>query len=128
MILTYKFGSSLKTNEDRFICRHLCSNSLVLESTGKKAFSSCDQICFEVTRSHASAGEICPFEKYCKDGCPCPFYQCEKVTNKQTLVPVFELKKKKNIKGKLMNDHYLGQIEYFVNFSKFPIFLIFLSV
>ena len=77
--------------KDRFICRHLCSQSLVMESTRNKAFSSCEKICFELTRSYYFAGEVCPFEKYCSTGCPCRFYQCEKVENEQTLVPVWDL-------------------------------------
>ena len=45
--------------------------------------------------------KICPFEKRCPLGCPCPFYVCEHVDpNKFPLVwyhnetdPMFELKK-----------------------------------
>ena len=81
--------------------QHCCSQSLVLESTTNKAFPPCDQICFELTRSHDFAGEVCPFEKYCQRGCPCLFYQCEKIDNEQTLVPVWDLKRGKIIKGKL---------------------------
>ena len=100
------FSSILKKpREDRFICRHLCSQSLVLESTKNKAFNNCEEICFELTRSHNFAGEICPFEKYCKGGCPCPFYQCEKIENEKTLVPVWDLKKNEIIEGRLKNSN-----------------------
>ena len=86
---------------DRFICRHLCSQSLVLQSKRNKAFSACEFICFELTRSYDFAGEVCPFEKYCRTGCPCPFYQCEKIENEQALIPFWDLKKTKFAKGKL---------------------------
>ena len=81
----------LKHNKDRYLCRHLCSKTLVLESTIKRALPPCDQICFELTRTHNFAGEICPFEKYCEKGCPCPFYQCEKISYEKTLVPVWDM-------------------------------------
>ena len=98
---TLKCFSSDKQGKDQYVCRHLCSESIVLESTRKKAFSRCDEICFKLTRTHDLGGEICPFEKYCKGGCPCPFYQCEKVVDEQTLVPVWDLKNGKINKGKL---------------------------
>ena len=99
--LSFIKDTIIKHTKDRNICRHLCSKTLVLESTRNKAFSRCDQICFQLTRTHDFAGDVCPFEKYCATGCPCPFYKCEKVVNEQTLIPVWDLKNGKEIKGKL---------------------------
>ena len=98
-IMNFVLLSGEKPKIDRFICRHLCSQSLVLESTTNKAFDRCEEMCFELTRSHNFAGEMCPFEKYCDKGCPCLFYQCEKVVDEQTLIPVWDLKKSKEYKG-----------------------------
>ena len=84
---------------DTKICRHLCSSTLVLETTRTNLIAPCESICFELTRSFDSAGEICPSEKYCKNGCPCPFYKCEKLTDShQKLIPLFDLKKSENLK------------------------------
>ena len=84
---------------DTKICRHLCSSTLVLKTTRTKLFSPCESICFELTRSFDSAGEVCPYEKYCKNGCPCPFYKCEKLIKAhQKLVPVFDLQKSETLK------------------------------
>ena len=49
-------------------CRHLCSETLVLKSRKSVAISPCEMICFQLTRSFDSAGEVCPFEKYCPTG------------------------------------------------------------
>ena len=87
---------------DRFICRHLCSESLVLESTRNKAAGPCEKICGELTRSYDFAGEVCPFEKYCLKGCPCRFYQCQKIKNEQTLVPLWNLTESQILEGKLI--------------------------
>ena len=81
---------------DAKLCRHICSTSLVLESTRTKGTISplCESICFELTRSFDGAGDVCPNEKYCKNGCPCPFYQCEKQDGSpQKLTPVFDIQK-----------------------------------
>ena len=64
---------------DASICRHLCSSSLVLKSKKLSPINSCEEICFELTRSSESSGEICPFQKYCPSGCPCKHYNCEKI-------------------------------------------------
>jgi len=80
---------------DATICRHLCSISLVLKSTKTSQISSCEQICFELTKSHELAGEICPYENYCPNGCPCKHYMCEKMTDKdQEVIPVWDLNSK----------------------------------
>ena len=76
---------------DQAVCRHLCSKTLVLESTMNKPISPCESICFKLTKSFDSAGEVCPYEKYCIRGCPCPFYKCEKLESPQKLFPVFDL-------------------------------------
>ena len=77
---------------DASICRHLCSSSLVLKSRKSLPTNSCEDICFELTKSAKSAGEICPFQKYCPNGCPCQFYQCEKISGKeQEKIPVWDL-------------------------------------
>ena len=76
---------------DQNICRHLCSNTLVLESTKSHPISPCESTCFELTRSSKSAGEVCPTQKYCENGCPCPFYECEKIDSRQKMIPVFDL-------------------------------------
>ena len=76
---------------DQKICRHLCSNSLVSESTRNNAISPCESMCFQLSRSSDAAGEVCPLQKYCLSGCPCPFYECEKFESRQTLIPVFDL-------------------------------------
>lgn len=78
---------------DQKICRHLCSKTLVLESTRTNPISPCESMCFELTRSSDSAGEVCPTQKYCPYGCPCPFYDCEKIQSRQKMVPVFDLRK-----------------------------------
>lgn len=78
---------------DQKVCRHLCSNTLVLKSTRTHPITPCESICFELIRSSASAGDVCPSEKYCKKGCPCPFYKCEKTDKDQKFIPVFNLKK-----------------------------------
>ena len=64
------------------MCRHLCSSTLVLKSTWTNPKSTCESICFVLTRSFDSAGEVCPTQKYCRKGCPCPFYECEKLTSR----------------------------------------------
>ena len=80
---------------DQKICRYLCSKTLVLESTRNHSISPCESICFLLTRSFDSAGEICPTQKYCRNGCPCPFYDCEKMGSIQKMVPVFDLQQSK---------------------------------
>ena len=87
---------------DAQVCRHLCSQSLVRETWKKEAFTPCENICFELSKTRNSAGEICPFEKYCPNGCPCEHYQCEKITREQMMVPVWELKKQTKIKGRVL--------------------------
>ena len=81
---------------DQKVCRHLCSNTLVLKSTRTHPITPCESICFGLTRTSDAAGEVCPFQKYCPKGCPCPYYQCGKLDSPQKLVPVFELKKSEN--------------------------------
>jgi hypothetical protein len=78
--------------EDARLCRHLCSTTLVLKTKTNTVFSNCEVICFELTRT--LAGEICPYEKYCPNGCPCKQYQCEKLINEQEYIPVWNLKEK----------------------------------
>ena len=79
---------------DAAICRHLCSSSIILTSKRSSTSNSCEEICFELTRSSES-GEICPFQKYCPDGCPCKNYVCEKISYKdQQEVPVWDLESK----------------------------------
>ena len=81
---------------DQKVCRHLCSNTLVLKSTRTNPITPCESICFGLTRSFDSAGEVCPFQKYCSKGCPCPYYECEKLESPQKFVPVFDLRKSEN--------------------------------
>ena len=77
---------------DATICRHLCSTSLVLKSKKTTPSKTCEDICFELTRSSKSAAEICPYQKYCAKGCPCKHYVCEKNTEQdQKLIPVWDL-------------------------------------
>ena len=76
---------------DQKMCRHLCSATLVLRSTKIEPISSCEAMCFELTRTSDSAGAVCPFQKYCLNGCPCPFYDCEKLDSHQKMIPVFHL-------------------------------------
>ena len=76
---------------DQKICRHLCSETLVLESMRTKPISPCESICFELTRTAESSGQVCPSQKYCPLGCPCPHYECEKTDSRQKFVPVFDL-------------------------------------
>ena len=78
---------------DQKICRHLCSKTLVLQSTRTNPISLCESMCFQLTKSSDAAGEVCPFQKYCTKGCPCPYYECEKLESCQKLIPVFDLKK-----------------------------------
>ena len=85
---------------DQKICRHLCSKTLVLELARANPFSPCESMCFELTRSSDSAGEVCPFQKYCPRGCPCPYYQCEKLNDRQTMIPAFDLEKAETIEIK----------------------------
>ena len=81
---------------DQKICRHLCSRTIYLESSRSSSFSPCDLMCFQLTRSFESAGEVCPFQKYCAKGCPCPSYNCEKVAgSRQKFIPLLDLKKSK---------------------------------
>ena len=77
---------------DQKVCRHLCSNTLILKSMRTHSITPCESICFELTKSFDSAGDVCPTEKYCRNGCPCPFYQCEKTEKDQKFIPVFDLK------------------------------------
>ena len=81
---------------DQKVCRHICSNTLVLKSTRTTSISPCESMCFELTKSSEAAGEVCPFQKYCQKGCPCPYYECEKLESPQKLVPVFDLRKSDN--------------------------------
>ena len=80
---------------DQKVCRHLCSNTLILTSARTNPITPCESICFELTQSFDSAGDVCPTEKYCKNGCPCPFYNCEKTDKDQKFIPVFDLKNEK---------------------------------
>ena len=82
---------------DASICRHLCSSSLVLNSKKNSPINSCEGICFELTKSSESSGEICPFEKYCANGCPCKHFFCEKISDKyQEKIPVWDFESKKS--------------------------------
>ena len=77
---------------DASICRHLCSMSLVLKSKRTSSINKCDEICFELTRSSEASGKICPYQKYCPNGCPCKHYVCDKITeNDQERIPVWDL-------------------------------------
>ena len=100
---------------DQQICRHLCSETRVLKSTRTSSISPCESICFELTRSFDSAGDVCPFQKYCQNGCPCPFYECEKFDSRQKLIPVFGLRKleEKPASATSENNHWVtnGDIE-----------------
>ena len=58
--------------------------------------NNCEEICFELTRSSES-GKICPYQKYCPNGCPCKHYVCEKIRiNDQQEVAVWDLESKTN--------------------------------
>lgn len=86
---------------DAKICRHLCSKTLVLETTRTNSISPCESICYVLTRSFDSAGDVCPGEKYCQNGCPCLYYECEKLdASHQKLIPVFNLRKSVSENGK----------------------------
>ena len=89
--------------KDQFICRRLCSKSVILEARGNKPVSPCERMCFELTRTNDFAGEVCPFEKYCPRGCPCDFYNCAKIVNEQTLVPLWDLKNSTVGQGKFFS-------------------------
>ena len=114
-------------------CRYLCSTTIVLESTRHKPYSPCESICFELTESSLSAGEICPWEKRCVTGCPCPFYKCEKITKPiQKLTPYFNLKKSESVDSFSFSHYsywYLGLItrrwsdRWNTEMRKFPIIL-----
>ena len=44
---------------------------------------------------HPKSGKICPFQKYCPNGCPCNDYVCEKIGDKdQQELPVWDLESK----------------------------------
>lgn len=114
----------MKPIKDRFLCRHLCTKTHVLASKHDETGSPCVMICSELTRSHGLAGEICPFEKYCRGGCPCPFYRCEKVENEQTLVPVWDLRRGKIIEDKIKSDELItSRMEFSsrIPFKNYPI-------
>ena len=76
---------------DQKVCRHLCSKAVTLELRRTDHISPCESMCFQLTRSPDGAGEICPLQKYCPMGCPCPLYKCEKLESSQKLIPVFDL-------------------------------------
>jgi len=77
---------------DASVCRHLCSTTLVLKTKKTSPINNCEEICFELTRSSELAGEICPFQKYCPNGCPCKNYVCDKISFKdQEVIPVWDL-------------------------------------
>ena len=61
---------------DAKICEYLCSQYSVKRSSERE--NLCKDVCFTITRSQKTAGEVCPFQKYCINGCPCTHYQCEK--------------------------------------------------
>ena len=86
--------------KDQLLCRHLCSQSVVLKSRKTIAVTPCEKMCFELTRSFDNAGEICPSEKYCRKGCPCQFYHCQKIMNEQTLAPTWDLQNAEISTGK----------------------------
>ena len=78
------------------ICRHLCSSSLVLKPK-RSIINSCEEICFELTKSSQLSGEICPYQKYCSNGCPCKYYVCDKTSVKdQEVIPVWDLQSRTN--------------------------------
>lgn len=77
---------------DAMLCRHLCSTSLVLKSTTTTSIDNCEEICFELTKSSEFSGAICPYQKYCASGCPCKYYSCDKISEKdQEVIPVWDL-------------------------------------
>lgn len=80
---------------DASVCRHLCSTTLVLKTKKNLPINNCEEICFELTRSSELAGEICPFQKYCPNGCPCENFVCDKISAKdQEVIPVWDLESK----------------------------------
>ena len=82
---------------DASVCRHLCSTTLVLKTKKTSPINNCEEMCFELTRSSELAGEICPFQKYCPNGCPCENYVCDKISAKdQEVIPVWDLESKTN--------------------------------
>ena len=90
---------------DASICRHLCSMSLVLKSKSTSPINKCEEICFELTKSSKSSGKICPYQKYCPNGCPCKHYACEKITDKdQVAIPVWDLESKTRKKGQHIDE------------------------
>ena len=76
---------------DAQICRHLCSKTLVLDTKQTNLQSHCQSICLDLSRASDGAGEICPYEKYCINGCPCLHFNCEKTSSDQKMTPVFDL-------------------------------------
>ena len=96
---------------DQKICRHLCSTTLVLESTRANSISPCESMCFQLTRSSDTAGEVCPFQKYCQKGCPCPFYDCEKLQSRQKMTPIFDLKQKSEDSYDTFDTKFNGDIQ-----------------
>ena len=56
---------------DQKTCRHLCSNTIILESTTTIAVSPCESMCFGLTKTSQSGEQICPTQNLCPTGCPC---------------------------------------------------------
>ena len=80
---------------DAKTCKYLCRQFSAILNQEE---NHCEDLCFTLSRSEKTAGEICPYEKYCPEGCPCPYYDCEKsVADRQKLSPAWDLSSSRKV-------------------------------
>ena len=87
---TRKFSYCLEMK----ICSGLCSK------IDENDYAKCNELCRSLMSDTGRIDEICPFEKNCPAGCPCPFYECENIDNRKlnfawyynATDPLFQLK------------------------------------
>jgi hypothetical protein len=69
-------------------CKYLCDQISFNQDENR----ICEEICFTLSRSENKAGEICPYQKYCREGCPCAHFECKKTApERQMFSPVWDL-------------------------------------
>ena len=75
----------MKLPLDREICKGLCPK------IHEEDYFLCRKICESHLSDEGELDDICPFQKQCPSGCPCPFYHCENVdTRKSPLAWFYE--------------------------------------
>ncbi|CAG5110078.1 Oidioi.mRNA.OKI2018_I69.chr2.g4521.t1.cds [Oikopleura dioica] len=94
--LTFKTLSCGRSYKDYSkICADLCPK------IHEEDVLKCQTLCRALLSDGGEIDGVCPFEKTCPHGCPCPFFECESVETREMTFgwyynetdPLFELKK-----------------------------------